>query len=482
MLQKSKINELKDLLKIPSNSNNHQALHRAGVLVQKLLRAVPISWERIQAKNAADFFIGRSQKMDPTQPIVILSGHLDVVPPVKNPKVVGNYMHAAGALDMKGGIYAMVEVVRNLHKQGMLKNIILTLNTQEEIGNPQHGKTIMKLAKEGDYVMVFEGGEKTVSNEWRIIKTRKGARIYKIQITKKRNTNSTILHSALINLVQNINSAVNYSTGTTANVGIIKQYSTKDNCDHNTETHIQLTLSGPGGHSGNRQNPNERHNTINILVNTLRDITEKKHLRTKIVGLTGGNKVNAIPAIAKAILCVSGNQQSILDNISNILKNNNQKHQDQVTHNISKISSPKGSKISGYNIVGEYRFRTKAEDKRMRNVVRSNVKEIEKKGLIVKIDDDTRFPNLEQNTQTATLMKLVQGIAKTQGIALVFQDKAGSSDANHFSGGNPKIAILDCFGPRGSDEHTKREKMDLRTLETSIKFSQEVIKKLIKNK
>lgn len=66
---------------------------------------------------------------------IIFSGHLDVVgapPELFSPRVEGDWVYGRGAMDMKSGVAAMMQVFRAHHRRDV--SIALLLTTDEEIG------------------------------------------------------------------------------------------------------------------------------------------------------------------------------------------------------------------------------------------------------------------------------------------------------------------------------------------------------------
>jgi acetylornithine deacetylase/succinyl-diaminopimelate desuccinylase-like protein len=88
----------------------------------------------------------------PGKPVVLVYGHYDVQPvdpldewiaPPFEPDIRGDYIHARGASDMKGQIFAQIKALESLAKQGVLPcTLKYLLEGEEEIGSPHLGPFI----------------------------------------------------------------------------------------------------------------------------------------------------------------------------------------------------------------------------------------------------------------------------------------------------------------------------------------------------
>ena len=99
----------------------------------------------------------------PNQPSQLLLGHYDTVWPVGTLKnmpfdVDGNVVRGPGVYDMKGGIAQMVFALKALRKLGISPAVtpVVFLNSDEEIGSRESGRSIRRLAKRMDRVYVLE--------------------------------------------------------------------------------------------------------------------------------------------------------------------------------------------------------------------------------------------------------------------------------------------------------------------------------------
>jgi acetylornithine deacetylase/succinyl-diaminopimelate desuccinylase-like protein len=140
--------ELIKFLQIPSvsNADNHKAdiLKAAAFLIKKLEQ---IGFNDVKAyPTALHPIIYGEFIVDPEVPTILIYGHYDVQPPDPldewhsppfEPFIQGDYLHARGASDMKGQIWAIISSLQSILKIGELNiNIKFLLEGEEEIGSP----------------------------------------------------------------------------------------------------------------------------------------------------------------------------------------------------------------------------------------------------------------------------------------------------------------------------------------------------------
>jgi glutamate carboxypeptidase len=379
MVTEALVNDFQLLTGQNSRTRDLEDVNQMQALVQEMLADCALDWERIQKPDTGDFLIARSQKMDPNKPVVILSGHVDTVLPARVFKRDGDIVSASGVNDMKGGILSMIEITRLLNEEGNLQNVILALSPEEELATPNYRGTIADLASEGDVVMVFEANEAGNPEEYQpgnfdLVSARKGAIVYTIDI------------------------------------------------------------KGPGGHSGQIQEKEERHSTALVAAQAILDIED-------LANYDLGTTLN--PGLIQA-----GEAVNIL--------------------------------ASHAEITGEARFWTETEKERVLKSLMSLVDQImANPNFQAKFHLKGQFPPLEATKQTERFVEQVRKVAQELGIDVNVHKRSSSSEANFFREGNPEIAILDGFGVWGKDEHRETETADLRSLKDSIKFGKAIIQELI---
>ena len=140
--------QFKEFLRIPSISTNpahtEDVLDAADFLVNKIKR---IGFENIRAFPTGRHPIVFGEKMvDPQKPTILLYGHYDVQPPDPvdlwdhspfDPIVVGDYLFARGASDMKGQVWANISALESIvNTSDLTVNIKFMIEGEEEIGSP----------------------------------------------------------------------------------------------------------------------------------------------------------------------------------------------------------------------------------------------------------------------------------------------------------------------------------------------------------
>ena len=152
------LNELKDLLRIPSVSTlpeHKDDVRRAAEFVAKDLRAIGIEHVEVIANGGHPLVYGDWLHAK-GKPTVICYGHYDVQPPDPlhewttppfEPTVRNENIYARGAVDDKGQMYMHLKALESLMKTGNGKlpiNVRLLIEGEEEVG----GESIAKYVRE----------------------------------------------------------------------------------------------------------------------------------------------------------------------------------------------------------------------------------------------------------------------------------------------------------------------------------------------
>lgn len=148
------LEEYKALLRLPSISTLPE--HKGDVLrtaewLADQLKSIGLPKVSIMPTNGHPIVYAESKPV-PGKPVVLVYGHYDVQPvdpldewiaPPFEPDIRGDYIHARGASDMKGQIFAQIKALESLAKQGgppcTLKYL---LEGEEEVGSPNLGPFI----------------------------------------------------------------------------------------------------------------------------------------------------------------------------------------------------------------------------------------------------------------------------------------------------------------------------------------------------
>ncbi|GMV91326.1 MAG: hypothetical protein AMXMBFR82_11040 [Candidatus Hydrogenedentota bacterium] len=148
------LEEYKSLLRLPSIStlpeHKNDVLHTAEWLAEQLTN-IGLPKVSIMPTEGHPVVYAESAPV-PGKPVVLVYGHYDVQPvdpldewiaPPFEPDIRGDYIHARGASDMKGQIFAQIKALEALAKQGDLPcTFKYLLEGEEEIGSPHLGPFI----------------------------------------------------------------------------------------------------------------------------------------------------------------------------------------------------------------------------------------------------------------------------------------------------------------------------------------------------
>lgn len=117
----------------------------------------------LSGRNSGGHLYARPKERDFRQPAQLMLGHYDTVWPVGTIKsmpfeVDGNVVRGPGVYDMKGGIVQMLFALRALRDLNIRPSVrpIVFLNSDEEIGSRESGRSIRRLAQCVERVYVLE--------------------------------------------------------------------------------------------------------------------------------------------------------------------------------------------------------------------------------------------------------------------------------------------------------------------------------------
>jgi len=160
---------------------------------------------------------------------VLLNGHMDTVfsneDEFQELRILENgVLKGPGVADMKGGIVIMINALRALHAQGLLKEASLTvlLNTDEEIGSLGSRTLIEELAQQHDVGLVFEG-----SYQNRVTRSRKGLGQARIKVTGREahaggaHGDGVSANLELAHKIVEVEKLTDYSRKVTVNTGVM---------------------------------------------------------------------------------------------------------------------------------------------------------------------------------------------------------------------------------------------------------------------
>ncbi len=222
---------LRDLVNCDSGTYNKDEANRASDILAKQIGDLGFDVEQIPQEQFGSHVVAKKQGTGDRN--LLFVGHFDTVFPAgtvaQRPFTIdGDRATGPGCYDMKGGLVVLLAALSALKDANANVwnevNLTVIFNSDEEILSPTSGPIIEAEAKKADTSCILEparaGGEYTFQ--------RKGAGIYKMT------THGRAAHSggapekgrsAVEELAQKIirlHEMINFDTGTTVNVGVIR--------------------------------------------------------------------------------------------------------------------------------------------------------------------------------------------------------------------------------------------------------------------
>jgi glutamate carboxypeptidase len=225
------IDLLRELVNCDSGTYNKPEADRASDILANAISELDSQAEKLPQEQFGDHVIARRQGSGDKRLLFI--GHFDTVFPegtvAERPFTIdGDRATGPGIYDMKGGIVVLIAAMSALRAANapVWNDVTLTtiFNSDEEILSPTSGPAIREEAKRADTACVLEparpGGEYTYQ--------RKGAGLYKMTVHGRAAHSGGAPEkgrSAVEELAQKIirlHEMINWETGTTVNVGVIR--------------------------------------------------------------------------------------------------------------------------------------------------------------------------------------------------------------------------------------------------------------------
>lgn len=226
--QKSEmLNLLKQLVNIDSGTYVKKGVDHVGDVLRKEYEQLGFSVEVDEQETLGHHLVIRHPEA--IAPQIILIAHLDTVFPKgtvsKRPfSIEGDYAYGPGVIDMKAShvttLYALKALID--HGSDAFKNVVLLLNSDEEIGSISSRPLIEKIAKDIQYALILEPSQKG-----NLVSERKGGGKYFLQVTGKAahaGANPEDGASAILELAQKVtalHALAKPEEGLYVNVGLI---------------------------------------------------------------------------------------------------------------------------------------------------------------------------------------------------------------------------------------------------------------------
>jgi len=176
------INLLKKIVSLESPSTDKEAVNRCSSYVVKELKKTGSRISRFPQEEIGDIYLAEyplSRTKELKEQILILT-HIDTVWPVGRIKnmpfyVSGNKIYGPGVLDMKAGLVMVIFSFKTLNELSIRpkKNIVVFINSAEEIGSEASYDIIRNLAKKSACVLCLEpalpGGALKIQRKGRMV-------------------------------------------------------------------------------------------------------------------------------------------------------------------------------------------------------------------------------------------------------------------------------------------------------------------------
>jgi glutamate carboxypeptidase len=159
------VNVLKEIVSLESPSMDKKAVDKCSDFIIKEFKKAGAKATRFPQKKIGDLytvqFPGLKAKAKKEQILVLT--HIDTVWPVGRIQhmpfyLSGSKIYGPGVLDMKAGIVMALYAIKTLHDLNIepQKNIVVFINSAEEIGDEAPYDIIKKLSRKSEYVLCLE--------------------------------------------------------------------------------------------------------------------------------------------------------------------------------------------------------------------------------------------------------------------------------------------------------------------------------------
>jgi glutamate carboxypeptidase len=173
---------LKELVNLESPSLDKKAVDKCSDFIIKEFKKMGAKITRFPQKKIGDLYTAHypAQKSKAKKEQILVLTHIDTVWPVGRIQnmpfyLSGSKVFGPGVLDMKAGIVMVLYAMKTLHELNIdpQKNIVVFVNSAEEIGDVASYEIIRKLAKQSEYVLCLEpslpGGGLKIQRKGRLV-------------------------------------------------------------------------------------------------------------------------------------------------------------------------------------------------------------------------------------------------------------------------------------------------------------------------
>jgi len=173
---------LKELVNLESPSLDKKAVDKCSDFIIKEFKKIGAKVTRFPQRKIGDLYTVHypALKSKAKKEQILVLTHIDTVWPVGRIQnmpfyLSGSKIFGPGVLDMKAGIVMALYAIKTLHELNIdpRKNIVVFLNSAEEIGDVASYEIIKKLGKQSEYVLCLEpslpGGGLKIQRKGRLV-------------------------------------------------------------------------------------------------------------------------------------------------------------------------------------------------------------------------------------------------------------------------------------------------------------------------
>ena len=172
---------LKEIVEINSFTRNPEGANRVGDVLSGFLDGIGFAEKRYPNEHFGDHQV--FTRSGSGSRLLFLTHKDTVFPPdagFTQFRIEGDRAMGPGVIDMKGGIVVLLFALRMLHEMGLggSNDYAITVVSDEEIGSDDSRALTEELARDRDYVLVFECG----GRQGELVTSRKGVGTYFVEI------------------------------------------------------------------------------------------------------------------------------------------------------------------------------------------------------------------------------------------------------------------------------------------------------------
>lgn len=247
--QEEMLGLIEKLVNIDSGSYEKKGVDQVGAILKAAYEELDFKVEVIEQGDYGNHLIVQHDKAN--EPNIVILAHMDTVFPSgtasERPFVIkGDRAYGPGVIDMKSSLVSVLYAIKALKNidSSACQNVLILLNSDEEIGSPTSRKLIEERAKGKKYALVMEPARKDGS----IVSARRGKGNFTIHV-KGKAAHSGIEpekgRSAIEELaykviqLQHLN---DYEKGISVNVGLIEGGSSVNTVSEHAIAHVDVRI------------------------------------------------------------------------------------------------------------------------------------------------------------------------------------------------------------------------------------------------